>query len=204
VPPQEPIFKAQFDVVTRDVIVRDRKGLFVPDLTPEEFEVYDDGVKQDIISMTVVSGGRATRLFAPPPSRKDIIVPVSQPMSDISGSMFLFFIDDLHMDFHDRDGIPDLFKKLEKNLLHDGDMWGMVSSGLLPNAIDMTPDKNRFDEAVEQMAANPSSPTGVIQAPSGTGGPSEVRYRASRAIRIRLRYPQPSVDGGKECFAFFR
>jgi VWFA-related protein len=179
---QEPIFKGPIDVVTRDVIVRDRKGLFVPDLTADEFEVYDDGVQQDIISMTVVSGGRATRVFAPPPSQNDIIFPMSQPMSDISGRMFLFFIDDLHMDFHGRDGIPDLFKNLAKNLLHDGDVWGMVSSGFLSNAIDMTPDKNRFDEAVEQMAANPSSPTDVIQAPYGTEGPSEVRYRAHVAF----------------------
>jgi VWFA-related protein len=179
-PSQELRFKAQADVVTKDVIVRDRNGHFVPDLAADEFEVYDGGIKQDIISMTVVSGGRATRLHGPP--SEDIALPVSQPGNDMPGRMFLFFIDDLHMDFHNSDRVRELFKNLEMHLLHDGDMWGMVSSGSLPVAIDMTTDKSRFDEAVEQMAGSGSSPTDVFRGTPGTEAPAEVRYRAHIAL----------------------
>src|SRR5215831_13039921 len=55
-----PTFVVNIDLVTNDVIVRDDKGNFVPDLKKDEFEVYEDGVKQDIVQMTVVTGGRVT------------------------------------------------------------------------------------------------------------------------------------------------
>ena len=45
----KPTFKVQVDLVTNDIIVRDEKGNFIPDLKQDEFEIYEDGVKQDII-----------------------------------------------------------------------------------------------------------------------------------------------------------
>ncbi len=36
------------------------------DLTKGDFEVYEDGVKQDITSLTLVHGGRVHNLAAPP------------------------------------------------------------------------------------------------------------------------------------------
>src|SRR5437870_6008645 len=183
-PQEKPTFTVRIDLVTNDVIVRDEKGNFVPDLRKDEFEIFEDGVKQDIASMTVVTGGRVTNLLAPPPPPppEGIILPPSKPVNDASGRIFLFFVDDLHMDFHNTGRIRDLFKKIEKNLLHDGDMWGMVSSGPSSIAIDMTYDKNRFDEAIKKIAGNGLKPQDIIQGPSGAEGPSEVRYRAHVAF----------------------
>src|SRR5262245_11534567 len=50
--PQSPTFRVQIDAVTMDVVVKDGQGRFVPDLKKEEFEVFEDGVKQEIASMT--------------------------------------------------------------------------------------------------------------------------------------------------------
>ena len=76
---EKPTFKVQVDLVTSDIIVRDEKGNFIPDLKKDEFEVYEDGVKQDITSMTVVTGGRVTNVLAPPPPPppEGIILPPS-------------------------------------------------------------------------------------------------------------------------------
>ena len=41
---EKPTFKVQVDLVTSDIIVRDEKGNFIPDLKNEEFEIYEDGV----------------------------------------------------------------------------------------------------------------------------------------------------------------
>src|SRR5438874_13666020 len=165
---EKPTFRLQVDLVTNDVIVRDEKGNFVPDLKKDEFEIYEDGIKQDIVSMTVVTGGRVTNLLAPPPPPppEGIILPPPKPVNDTSGRIFLFFVDDLHMDFHNTGRIRDLFKRIQKNLLHDGDMWGMVSSGPSSIAIDMTYDKNRFDEAIKKIAGNGLKPQDIIQGPS--------------------------------------
>ncbi len=59
--------RVQIDMVTNDVVVKDEKGNFVPNLTKDDFEIYEDGVKQDIASLTVINGGRVTNMLAPPP-----------------------------------------------------------------------------------------------------------------------------------------
>jgi VWFA-related protein len=174
----------QVDLVTNDVVVRDDKGNFVPDLKRDEFEIFEDGVKQDITSMTVVTGGRVNNVLAPPPPPppEGIILPVSRPRNDVSGRIFLFFVDDLHLQFHNTGRIRQLFQKISKELVHDGDMFGIVSSGPSSIAIDMTYDRMRLEEAIKKIAGNELSPSDIIQGPSGSQGPSEVRYRAHVAF----------------------
>jgi VWFA-related protein len=183
-PQDKPTFKLQVDLVTNDVIVRDDKGNFVPDLKKDEFEIYEDGVKQDISSMTVVTGGRVNNLLAPPPPPppEGIILPPTRPRNDVSGRIFLFFVDDLHLQFHNTGRIRELFKKISKELVHDGDMFGIVSSGPSSIAVDMTYDKMRLEEAIKKIAGNELKPTDIINGPSGSQGPSEVRYRAHVAF----------------------
>src|SRR5437016_6579326 len=185
-PTQEkpPTFRVQVDLVTNDIVVRDEKGNFVPDLKKDEFEVYEDGIKQDIISMSVITGGRATNVLAPPPPPppEGIILPPSRPKTDVSGRIFLFFVDDLHLQFHNTGRVRDLFKKIAKELVHDGDMFGIVSSGPSSIAIDMTYDKNRLDEAISKIAGNELKPTDIINGPSAAEGTREVRYRAHVAV----------------------
>ena len=104
---EKPTFKLQVDLVTSDIIVRDDKGNFIPDLKKDEFEIFEDGVKQDITSMTVVTGGRVTNVLAPPPPPppEGIILPPTRPRTDVSGRIFLFFVDDLHLPFPNTDYI---------------------------------------------------------------------------------------------------
>jgi VWFA-related protein len=184
-PQEKPTFRVQVDLVTNDVVVKDEKGNFVPDLTKDEFEIYEDGVKQDISSMQMIHGGRATNMLAPPPAPPPegiILPPRRQTNSDVSGRIFLFFVDDLHLQFHNTGRVRQLFQKISKNLVHDGDMFGVVSSGPSSIAIDMTYDKTRLDEAIKKMAGNELKPTDIINGPSGSEGPSEVRYRAHVAF----------------------
>jgi VWFA-related protein len=49
-PAQEPVVLAAAEVIV-DVIVTDKKNKLVLDLTPADFEVYEDGVKQDVRSV---------------------------------------------------------------------------------------------------------------------------------------------------------
>src|SRR5436190_23054043 len=93
-PQEKPTFTVRIDLVTNDVIVRDEKGNFIPDLKKEEFEIFEDGVKQDISSMTVVTGGRVTNVMASPlpPPPEGIVLPPSRPRTEGSGSIVLFFV----------------------------------------------------------------------------------------------------------------
>ena len=181
---QTPTFRVQIDAVTMDVVVKDDQGRFLPDLKREEFEVYEDGIKQDISSMTLSHGGRVANLLEapPPPPPEGIILPPVRRVPDTSGRIFLFFVDDLHMQFQNTGRVRDLFKRIGKNLIHDGDLFGIVSSGPSSISIDMTYDRRRLDEAVNKMTGGGLKPSEIINQGNGSGGPTELRYQAHVAF----------------------
>jgi VWFA-related protein len=182
--PDRPTFTVQVDLVTADVVIRDQDGNFVSDLKPEEFEVFEDGVLQDLVTMTVVTGGRVFNpMVAPPaPVAEGIILPQKRRVSDISGRIFLFFVDDHHLQFANTGRVRELFKKISRELVHDGDLWGMVSSGPSSIAIDLTYDRKRLDEVIDKITGNELKAYEIINGASGSRGPSEVRYRAQVAF----------------------
>ncbi len=57
---------AQVSAILVDVVVRDRRGNPVRDLTPEDFELYEDNVRQTLGSMTPVFRDAAPQLAARP------------------------------------------------------------------------------------------------------------------------------------------
>lgn len=178
------VFRMKIDLITTDVIVRDGNGQFVADLTKDDFDVYEDGIKQDISSVDLIHGGRTFNLQAPPPPppQEGIILPPSKPTNDSAGRIFLFFVDDLHMDFNDTPRIRALFKKMATTLVHEGDMFGVVSTGTSSISIDMTYDRKRMDEAIAKISGSALKPKEIIEGPTTSEGPSEVRYRAHVAF----------------------
>jgi VWFA-related protein len=182
--PSQPTFKMAIDYVTTDVIARNNRDQFVADLTKADFEIYEDGVKQDITSLTLVHGGRVHNLATPPaPAAADgIILPPSRPRNDTAGRIFLIIVDDLHLDFRNTGRIRDLFKRISKTLVHEGDMFSIVSTGPSSLAIDPTYDLKVLDEAIKKITGNGLKPADIIQGAEGADGPSEVRYRAHVAF----------------------
>jgi len=184
---ERPTFSIQVDLVTTDVIPRDDKGNFIADLTKNEFEIYEDGVKQEITSMTVSHGGRITNVLAPPPpvlASEGLVLPPTRPVNDVSGRIFVFFVDDLHLQFGNTGRVRELFKKISKQLIHDGDLFGIVSSGPSSISVQMTYDKRRLDEAINKMTGAELKPEEIIEQSGGSAGaPSEVRYRAGVAFK---------------------
>jgi VWFA-related protein len=185
---RSPDFRARVDLVTNDIVVRDSKGNFVPDLKPEDIQVYEDGVLQELVSMTVVTGGRVYNPMAPPTAAapEGIILPKRRTVSDVSGRIFLFFVDDQHLQFGNTSRVRQLFQKISKELVHDGDLFGIVSSGPSSIQVDMTYDKSQLDQAVNKMTGNELKPTEIINSSGGPGGPSEIRYRAHVAFDTML------------------
>jgi VWFA-related protein len=179
-----PTFRVRVDLVTNDIVVRDEKGNFVSDLRPEDIQVYEDGVLQTLSSMTVVTGGRVYNPMSAPiaSAPEGIILPQKRTVNDVSGRIFLFFVDDQHLQFGNTSRVRELFKKIAKELVHDGDLFGIVSSGPSSIQVDMTYDKRQIDEAINKMTGNELKPTEIIQSGSGPGGPSEIRYRAHVAF----------------------
>jgi len=141
-------------------------------------------VPQDVSSFTLVHGGRVHNLLAPPPppAQEGVILPPSRPRNDTTGRIFLIIVDDLHLDFRNTGRIRDLFKKISRDLIHEGDMFSIVSTGPSSLAIDPTYDRKILDESIKKITGNGLKPEDIIQGAETSQGPSEVRYRTQVAF----------------------
>jgi len=181
---RRPDFTSRVELVTTDVVVRDNNGQFIADLKKEDFEVLEDGVPQKLVSFSLTHGGRSYNIAAPPPApvAEGILLPPSRPASDAAGRIFLIFVDDLHLDFRNTGRIRDLFKKISDELVHEGDMFGIVSTGPSSISIDLTYDRRRLTEAIKKISGSALAPKDILDVPEGSQGPPEVRHRAHVAF----------------------
>jgi VWFA-related protein len=180
-----PTFRVTVDLVTTDVIVRDQKSAqFIADLKPGEFEIYEDGVKQDIASLTLIHGGRSYDQITPPPApvQEGIILPRNRPTNDTAGRIFLLFIDDLHLDFGQTPRTRQILEKMLKSLIHEGDMFGIVTTGTSSISQQLTYDRQVLESAIKKVTGNGLKPKEIIQGGQGSNGPTELRHRAQVAF----------------------
>jgi VWFA-related protein len=184
-PGQTPTFRVNVDLVTTDAIVRDSKtDQFIADLKAGEFEIFEDGVKQDLASLVLIHGGRAYNVQSPPPApaQEGIILPRSKPTNDAAGRIFLLFVDDLHLDFRSTPRTRDLFKKMMRDLIHDGDMFGIVSTGPSSLSVQLTYDRGVLESAISHITGGGLRPSEIIKGMQGANGPTELRHRAQVAF----------------------
>jgi VWFA-related protein len=181
---RKPDFTSRVELVTTDVVVRDNSGQFIADLKKDDFEVLEDGVPQKIVSFSLTHGGRSYNIAAPPPApvAEGILLPPARPATDAAGRIFFIFVDDLHLDFRNTGRIRELFKKISEELVHEGDMFGIVSTGPSSIAIDLTYDRRRLAEAIKKISGAGLAPKDILDVPQGQQGPPEVRHRAHVAF----------------------
>ena len=185
---QIPVFRSGITLVTTDVIVRDENGQFLPDLVPGDITVFEDGVEQEIASLVLVHGGRVYNQLLPPvPVQEGIILPPTRPTSDAAGRIFIIFIDDLHLQTSLTPKIRQVFQTIADTLVHEGDLFGIVSTGPSSIAIDMTYDRSLLQAAMERIIGDGFSPQQLIEDISDGGrGPEELRWRAHRAFKTAI------------------
>lgn len=183
--PQRPTFVSQVDLVTLDVIVRDKRGQFIPDLKMKDFVVLEDGVEQSVGNYNLVYGGRELAvevLSAPTAAPEGMILPPTRPPSDVAGRVFIIFIDDLHLQAGDSPRVRNLLTQITNTLVHDGDLFSVVSTGPSSIEVQQTYDRGRLTESIKKVMGAGMSPEDILLAPASTAGPQELRHRVHVAF----------------------
>jgi VWFA-related protein len=184
--PGQPTFRSAVTHVTTDVIPRDDKGRFIPDLTKESFTILEDGVAQKIDSFALVHGGRTYNTLAvPPPQAPEGIVLPSTPrrqVGETSGRVLLIFVDDLHFEPEMTPHVRRLLQDIVDNLIHDGDLVAVVSSG--PSSIEVQPTYDRKEVAASLTRIRGSAMTAgeMFKLLETSQGPGDLRQRAQVAF----------------------
>ena len=188
-PPQPgqatPTFRASVDLITTDMIARNsRTDQFIADLKVNEVEIYEDGVKQEIVSFVLTHGGRVLNMLAPPPApvQEGIILPQRRPTNDAAGRIFLIFIDDFHLQFRETPRTRQLIQKMLRLLIHEGDMFGIVSTGHSSISEQLTYDRQVLESAVERITGGGLTPKEITEGMQTSQGPAELRHRAHVAF----------------------
>jgi VWFA-related protein len=207
----QDVIRSRADLVTADVTVRDRAGRFVPDLASSDFEILEDGVPQKLVTLIMTQGGRVyTRLTnAPPPGpgaggTEGIVLPPPAPAADTSGRIFVIFVDDLHLAARDTPRIRARFRDIANELIHDGDMFAMVSTGTSSIEIGLTRDRKRLDDAITRITGGALSPSEIMAMPVGADGPAEVRHHVHVAFRTAydMMRELEKVQGRRKAFIY--
>ena len=184
IPGSETTFRAGVTLVSTDVIVRDEDGLFLPDLDRDDFQIYEDGVPQEIASLVLVHGGRVFNQLQPPaPSRAGIILPTARPQNETAGRIFILFVDDLHLVTSLTPKVRQVAIQIAENLVHEGDLFGIISTGPSSLSIDMTYDHQVLRDAINRITGDGFAIRDYFVQQETSRGPSEVLYRAHVAFK---------------------
>jgi len=118
------------------------------------------------------------------------LIPGRPGIEDFTGRIILFVIDDLNLDFRDTPRIRTLVKKMGGQLVRDGDLFAVVSTGSSSIDLDLTSDLTHMDDAVNRITGQGLRPQDMIQ-PSAF---SEIVRRAHVTSRMMLEQLQ-RLDG---------
>ncbi|MFN7978871.1 MAG: VWA domain-containing protein [Vicinamibacterales bacterium] len=184
--PEQPTFRAGITAVTTDVIARDKAGRFVSNLTKDDFTVLEDDVPQTITSFSLVHGGRTFNMLAPSreggPVPEGIVLPAKRPVQDVAGRVVFIYIDDVHFEPELTPMVRKIVQDVFDNLLHDGDLVGLLSSG--PSAIEtgFTYDRKLAQGAISKIRGSGLNSQEIFRTLETSQGPADVRNRAQMAF----------------------
>ena len=194
---RQPIFRSGVTLVTTDVIVRDEDDEFIADLAPEDFIVHEDGVRQEVSSLVRVQGGRVYDVLIEqaPPAQEGIVLPRVQKVDTTAGRIIILFIDDLHMASDLTPKVRQIMGTIAENLIHDGDLFGIISTGTSKVRTQLTYDRSLLFAATEHITGSGFNLGDMMQM-QRRRNLSELRWRTHTAFKT-ARETLKNLEGVK-------
>jgi hypothetical protein len=125
---------------------------------------------------------RSGDVAAPEPNPVTTTSPPA-PAGPPERNLWLILVDDLHVDFRSSGRVRTLLRTICSELIQDGDLAGIVSTGPSSLAIDLTSDRKRVGAGLDRVTGSSMLPTDIARAVQrDPSGPSEVWYRAAVSI----------------------
>ncbi len=149
------VVKLGVTLVQVDAVVTDKKGRQVRDLRPEDFEIYEDGRRQQITNFSYVSTSAedAPSEVIPPPSVKSAapVPPVNLRPEQVRRTIALV-VDDLTLSFESAHSVREALKKFVTEQMKPGDLVAILRTGAGVGALQQfTSDKRQLYAAIERV-----------------------------------------------------
>ncbi|MBZ5558870.1 MAG: VWA domain-containing protein [Acidobacteriia bacterium] len=188
---QLPTFRAATDVVEVDVVVEDRQGHFVTDLSPADFEVSEEGAPQRVSLFYLVESGVA-RAPALPVQNESAAATGAAPRTP---RFFIVYFDDAHL-------TPAGFKRVQAAALtlfsrefKPGDVGGVIYNGAMANG-RLTSDREELVKAIKNAKPNSAKNSRLMEERSfpRMGEIEAVRIRVNNDENIRAEVIRRAIE----------
>jgi VWFA-related protein len=148
--PQPPTFRAGVNVVRVDVIVNDKKGAFVSNLTPDDFEITEEGKPQKIETFKLISLDGGLMDSAPPHAITSDEDEAREAARD-DVRLFGIFLDDYHVTREASLTMRDQIARFIAPDLGPSDMVGLMYPLQLVSSVLMTRNHDAVQKGIEQF-----------------------------------------------------
>ncbi|MDE3196060.1 MAG: VWA domain-containing protein, partial [Acidobacteriota bacterium] len=149
------VFESKVDLVTVPVVVRDRQGTPVGNLTQEDFQILDRGKPQVISKFSIEKTGGAAiaRTASPPNTPADAAAKDAPPVIAPDRFVGLLF-DDVHSSFGELSNTRTAAQRLISTALQPASRIAIfTTSG--QTTLEFTDDRERLNETLLRLAPHP-------------------------------------------------
>ncbi len=163
----ENVVKISTTLIQLDVTVTDKKGNQITDLKPEEFEIFENGGKQDITNFSYITNTGAspettTRSQAKKSNAPAIPIPPIRLKPEQVRRTFAIVIDDLGLSFENVGWTQQNLRKFIAEQMQDGDLVAIIRTGGGIGALQsFTSDKRQLLATVDKLRWNPQGRGGI-------------------------------------------
>ena len=185
-PPQSPavddddVVRITTNLVQLDVVVTDKDGRQVTDLTAEDFEIREDGRAQTISNFSYISTGGAPPVntaAAPPPPGAPAPTVLINPR-DVRRTIVLL-VDDLGLSFESVARVKPLLRRFVDEEMQPNDLVAIIRTGGDVGALQQfTADRRQLHRSIERVRWNSCSREGLY-----TASPSSLDLFAPSPVR---------------------
>ncbi|MFT3744007.1 MAG: VWA domain-containing protein [Pyrinomonadaceae bacterium] len=163
-PVDADVVKISTNLIRLDVTVTDAKGIPIPDLRPDEIEVYENGQKRKVTGITFISAARPVAAKPNTLDKDGIAPPPVQLRNEQVRRTFALVVDDLTLSFESAAYTRKALKKFVDEQMEDGDLVAIIRTGAGIGALQQfTSDKRILYAAIEKVKWNPVG-NGLISA----------------------------------------
>lgn len=189
--------KISTNLIQVDVTVTDKSGKIVTDLKPEEFEVYENGKKQNITNFSFISVVKPTENKSPQTAKKDTntipLPPVKLKVEQVRRT-YALVVDDLGLNFGNISWIRQALRKFINEQMQEGDLVAIIRTGSGIGAMQsFTSDKRQLLAAIDKIKWNSYGRSGI-----GTFTPIEPSLKEDLAGTQKSDGSVSNPQGDKE------
>lgn len=149
----DEVVRITTNLVQIDAVVTDKKGRHVPDLKQEEFEIYENGRRQEITNFSYVASGEYEATSPTPAGDKNAppAPPVALRPEQVRRTIALV-VDDLGLSFESMAYVRDALKRFVERELQPGDVVAVMRTSAGSGQLQQfTADRRRLAAAVESV-----------------------------------------------------